>query len=518
MSRHEPIPLRRLLAPLRDAGLLVAATGNLDVLIDGLAHDSRRVEPDGCFFAIAGERADGHLFLDKAVQHGATAVVCQSPPETPPTGAALVVVTDTRAALAEAAAVFFDHPSRELKLVGVTGTNGKTTTAFLLHHLFSALGETAGLVGTIEVRIGSDRREATHTTPDALALNALLREMADAGCTACAMEVSSHALAQERARGQRFAAAVFTNLTHDHLDYHGSAEAYRDAKASLFRALAEGAVILANRDDAAWTAMVKGSAARIVTYGKGSPEPPGSDRAADDFEGAEDVRAGEHVGFEVVENDLAGLRLRLGGEVRRYRLAGAFNAYNLAAAYGVGTALGYPRRAVLDALQEAPPVPGRLETLRSDDGVLAVVDYAHTPDALENVLATVRDMMDPGAVLTVVVGCGGDRDRAKRPAMGALAERLADRVVLTNDNPRTEAPGAILADILAGMDEQDTATVLPDRAEAIRHALSSAAPGDAVVVAGKGHETYQSVGTERRPFDDREEVRAAFEHRTLRDS
>lgn len=502
MSRHDPLSLQRLLAPLREAGLLVAATGNLDVPIDHLAHDSRAVGPDGCFFAIAGEHADGHLFIDKAVQHGATAVVCQSPSDTPPTGAARVTVTDTRAALAEAAAVFFDHPSRELQLVGVTGTNGKTTTAFLLHHLFSALGETAGLIGTVEVRIGDEKKAATHTTPDALALNALFREMVYAGCAACAMEVSSHALAQERVRGQQFAAAVFTNLTHDHLDYHGSVEAYRDAKASLFKGLAEGAVIIANRDDAAWTAMVKGSAARIVTYGG---EASGADRAADD---------GSDISFEIVENDLAGLRLQLGGEVRQYRLAGAFNAYNLAAAYGVGRALGYEKEAVLDALQEAPPVPGRLETIQSSDGVLAVVDYAHTPDALENVLSTVRDMMDAEAVLTCVFGCGGDRDRTKRPAMGAIAERLADRVVLTNDNPRTEAPGAILAGILAGMADSNTATVIPDRAEAIRDGIEAAVPGDVVVVAGKGHETYQIVGTERRDFDDREHVRAAFAHRT----
>ena len=477
----------------------MAATGNLDTPLDHLAHDSRAVGPGGCFFALRGAAADGHLFIDKAVQHGATAVVCESPPQTAlPGGVALVTVTDARAALAEAAAVFFDHPSEHLRLVGVTGTNGKTTTAFVLHHLLGALGETAGLIGTIEVRIGERTAEATHTTPDALALHALLREMADAGCTACAMEVSSHALDQQRVRGQRFAAAVFTNLTHDHLDYHGTIEAYREAKASLFAGLGAGAVAILNRDDAAWEAMAEGSAARVVTYGA-------SGRAVAIPEA--------DVPFEIVENAPGGLRLALGGETRTYRLAGAFNAYNLAAAYAVGTALGYASGEVLDALQTAPPVPGRLETLRAEDGTVAVVDYAHTPDALDNVLATVRDMMPEEAALACVFGCGGDRDRRKRPVMGRIAERRADRVVLTNDNPRTEDPAAILAAILGGMDEPDAATVIPDRAEAIHRALADAAPGDVVVVAGKGHETIQIVGTEKKHFDDREVIRAAFAER-----
>ena len=491
MSRREPVPLQRLLAPLREAGLLVAATGNLDITIDGLAHDSRTVEPGTCFFALKGAEADGHLFIDKAVQHGATAVVCESPPTAIPPGA-LVTVTDSRAALAEAAAVYFGHPSRELRLVGVTGTNGKTTTAYLLHHLLTALGEKTGLVGTVEVRIGEETQEATHTTPDALALNALLREMADAGCTACAAEVSSHALDQQRVRGQHFAAAVFTNLTHDHLDYHGSAEAYRAAKASLFAGLDADAVAIVNRDDAAWRTMVTEAAARTVTYGASGAGP-----AAD-------------VPFEVEENAAGGLRLRLDGETRRFRLAGAFNAYNLAAAYAVGRALGHAKKDVLDALADAPPVPGRLETISAEDGTVAFVDYAHTPDALENVLRTVRDMKPAEAALVCVFGCGGDRDRAKRPTMGAVAERLADRVILTNDNPRTEDPAAILAEVQAGMTDPDAAAVIPDRAEAIERAVEEATPGDVIVVAGKGHETYQVVGTEKRAFDDRAEVRRQF--------
>jgi UDP-N-acetylmuramoyl-L-alanyl-D-glutamate--2,6-diaminopimelate ligase len=476
--------------------LLVAATGNLDVSIDALAHDSRAVEPGTCFFALKGERADGHLFIDKAVQHGATAVVCESPPSATPDGVALVTVTDSRAALAEAAAEYFRHPSRELRLVGVTGTNGKTTTAYLLHHVLTALGETTGLIGTIEVRIGDEVKATTHTTPDALALGALLREMADAGCTACAMVVSSHALDQQRVRGQRFAAAVFTNLSHDHLDYHGTVEAYRHAKATLFAGLDAGAVAIVNRDDAAWRAMVEDAAARTVTYGASGAGP-----AAD-------------VPFEVEENAPDGLRLRLDGEVRRFRLAGAFNAYNLAAAYAVARALGHGKAEVLDALAEAPPPPGRLETIRAADGTVAIVDYAHTPDALDNVLRTVREMVSGAAALTCVFGCGGDRDRTKRPEMGAIAERRVDRVILTNDNPRTEDPAAILDEIRAGMNDPDAATVIPDRAEAIRRAVETAAPGDVLVIAGKGHETYQIVGTERRDFDDREQVRQRFRERS----
>lgn len=495
MTPHDALPIRFLLAPVRDAGLLVEVTGDLETPVAHLAHDSRAARPGTCFFALRGAQADGHLFIDKAVQHGAHALVCERPPEPLPPGlAALAVVTDTRAAMAEAAAAFYGRPSHALRLVGVTGTNGKTTTTFLLHHLFEALGQKAGLIGTIEVRIGERRREATHTTPDALALGEMLREMVEAGCRACALEVSSHALEQERVRAQRFAAAVFTNLTHEHLDYHGSLEAYRAAKARLFEGLGPEAAAVVNRDDEAWSEMVKGSAARVVTFGSGP---------------AADVR------FEILENALDGLRLRLDGAVRRFRLAGGFNASNLAAAYATARALGVDRAEALDALAEAPPVPGRLETLRAEDGTIAVVDYAHTPDALENVLRTVREMKPERAALTVVFGCGGERDRSKRPVMGRLAERLAERVVLTSDNPRGEAPEAILREIEAGM-LAGPAAVLPERAEAIAWAAATAAPGDVIVVAGKGHETEQIVGRERRHFDDREEVRRAFRARTPR--
>lgn len=488
-----PVPFRLLLDALQGAGLLVHAGGDPETEVRALAHDSRAVTEGACFVAVRGASADGHRFVGDAVARGAAAVLAEAPPE--PAPAAWAVVRDGRAALAEAAGAFFGWPSRRLRLLGVTGTNGKTTTTFLLHHALSTLGERTGLVGTVEVRLGETVRPASLTTPDALALNALLAEMVAAGCTACAMEVSSHALAQQRVRGLRFAAAAFTNLSHDHLDYHGSFEAYAAAKALLFEGLDAEALAVVYRDDPAWRRMVAATAARVVTCGREAA--PGE--------------APPDVAYAIEEDTLGGLRLRLDGRVRRFRLAGAFNACNLAVAYAVLTALGYDPEAVLDALAAAPPVPGRLEVLRAPGGrgPVAVVDYAHTPDALENVLRTVRAALPPGGRLTVVFGCGGDRDRAKRPVMGRVAEALADRVVLTSDNPRTEDPEAILRAIAAGMTAPPAATI-PDRAEAIRFALAEAGPRDAVVVAGKGHEPYQIVGTETQPFDDRVEVRRAL--------
>jgi UDP-N-acetylmuramoyl-L-alanyl-D-glutamate--2,6-diaminopimelate ligase len=500
-----PIPFRELLEPVRQADLLREVRGDEATPVASLAHDSRAVEPGACFFAWAGAAADGHAYLDQAAARGAVTAVVERPlAEAPASLRAVARVTDARAALAEAASLYYGHPSRLLDLVGVTGTNGKTTTAFLLHHALCVLGVEAGMIGTVEVRIGDRVVPATHTTPDALALNALLAEMVEAECGACAMEVSSHALAQARVRGQRFAVAAFTNLTHDHLDYHSTAEEYAAAKAMLFTGLDAAATAVLNRDDPAWSLMGKGTPARVVTYGReaaGHRPPPG---------------VAYDIGFSVQENALAGLRLRLDGETRRFRLAGAFNAYNLAAAYGILRALGHAAGDALDALASAPPVPGRLETVLPTDAVsgpIAVVDYAHTPDALENVLRTVREMVPAGGRLAVVFGCGGDRDRAKRPVMGRLAESLADRVILTSDNPRTEPPEDILQAIAGGMSAPPGA-VIANRQEAIHAALAEARAQDVVVVAGKGHETYQIVGTETRPFDDRAVVRAALKART----
>lgn len=500
MTDRPPLPLETLLAPIRQAGLVEAATGDLATPIAHLAHDSRALRPDTCFFAIPGGQADGHAFLQSAVDHGATAAVCERPLEDLPAGfRAGVRVSSSRAALAEAAAVYYGRPADQLALLGITGTNGKTTVAYLLHDALTTLGRKAGLIGTIEVRIGDRAFEATHTTPDALATHGMLAEMVGAGCDSCAMEVSSHALEQERVRGARFTAAVFTNLTHDHLDYHGSFEAYTAAKARLFASLDEDATAIVNEDDPSWPFIVKGTRAAVHTYGT---QTRGAERPSP---------AGDHhVAYRIDENRLDGLRLTIDGASRAFRLAGAFNAANLAAAYTTLRALGFRQAEVLDALAEARPVAGRLESIRpAGDGPIAVVDYAHTPDALANVLRTVREMVPPGGSLSVVFGCGGDRDRAKRPAMGRIAAELADRVVLTNDNPRSEPPDAIVAEIVGGMPDPPEA-ILPDRAEAIRHAIGQAGDYDVVVVAGKGHETYQILGPERHPFDDREVVREAL--------
>ncbi len=495
------IDLKTLHDRLAATGLLLKKQGALGgVRVDHLARDSRAVGPGGLFVAIRGEQADGHRFVDRAIQNGAVAVVAEAMPAGDAGAARGVVwlqVRDSRAALAELAAAFYGDPSRALKMVGVTGTNGKTTTAFLIHYLLTQLGVKAGLIGTIVYDLGAEQREATHTTPDALDLQRMLRVMVDAGCAACAMEVSSHALDQDRVRAIDYDVAVFTNLTQDHLDYHGSFGAYLAAKKKLFDGLAPGATALCNADDPSGQQVVADTAARVIRYG----QTPGAD-----------------LRFEVVSNRVDGLRLRLDGRERTFRLVGLFNAYNLAAAYGAGCALGVDPEAVLDVLAEAPPVPGRFEQIRFDDGTTVIVDYAHTPDALENVLRTIRHTKSPGAALWCVFGCGGDRDPDKRRLMGALAERYADHVIVTSDNPRTEDPEKILNDIRRGMDRPAEALWIVDRREAIREAARRAAPGDVVLVAGKGHETYQIIGTEKLPFDDREEVRRSFAGRGLREA
>jgi UDP-N-acetylmuramoyl-L-alanyl-D-glutamate--2,6-diaminopimelate ligase len=464
------------------------------VEITHLADDSREVGPGGLFVAIRGTEADGHRFIGAALDNGAAAVLCEEEPADVPEDAAVVRVGDTRAALAEVAAGFYGAPSRELKLTGVTGTNGKTTTAYLVRHALRALEEQTALIGTVETDLGDGPTEATLTTPGPIQLQEMLRTAAGNGCTAGAMEVSSHALDQQRTRATRFAVGVFTNLSPEHLDYHGTLANYRAAKKRLFDALPAGSVALYNTDDEAGEAVVADTKARAVSFGE---------------EG--DVR------LEVVENRIEGLRLRLDGAApRAFRLVGRFNAYNLAAAYGAARAMGYRQGETLDALQEAPPVPGRFEQRSFPAGSeggharTVVVDYAHTPDALENVLRTARAVKAEEATLWCVFGCGGDRDRTKRPAMGRVAERLADRILVTSDNPRTEEPGAIIEEIHGGLENPQGAIFEEDRRAAIREAARQAQPGDVVVIAGKGHEPYQVVGTEKRPFDDRRVARECF--------
>ena len=455
-----------------------------------LVYDSRRVEAGDCFFAVCGTQSDGHDYIDMAVERGAAAVVCQRMPAAPHEGVTYVEVEDTNAAMADLAAAWYGHPSRELKLVGVTGTNGKTTTATLLYELFRGLGYEAGLISTVVYCVGARRTEATHTTPDAIRLNALLREMVDAGCGYCFMECSSHAIVQDRIRGLHFAGGIFTNLTHDHLDYHKTFAEYLRAKKSFFDALPRGAFALTNLDDRNGEVMVQNTRAAVSTL---------SLRAAADFR------------CKVVEQHADGMLLRIDGREVWAGLLGRFNASNLLSVYAAALLLGQPKEEVLRLLSTLRPVDGRFEYVRANDGTTAVVDYAHTPDALENVLRTLGEIRRPGQRMLVVCGCGGDRDRTKRPEMAAIAVRYASTAVFTSDNPRHEDPAAILDEMTAPLDPAVRCLRIVDRAEAIRTAAMLARPGDILLVAGKGHETYQIVGDEKRHFDDREELRRAFD-------
>ena len=494
------VPWSRLRDRLQEASLLGAVRSGTEaprpsqLRLDHLADDSRKVRDGGGFIAVRGTDADGHDFIEGAADNGAQLVVCETVPDEARTRfprTLFVRVSDSRAALAHLAATFYGDPATALRLVGVTGTNGKTTVAFLVHHLLNALGESTGLISTIEVRTGVIATNATLTTPGTLALHRTFRRMVDDGCQACAMEVSSHALDQRRTHAVDFDTAVFTNLSSEHLDYHDSMADYRDAKKRLFDDLDAGGTAVVNADDEAKAAMVADTKAGVVTYGVHDP--------------TADIKV------NVLRSTIDGLRLTIDGHERAFRLAGRFNAYNLAAAYGAARSLGYGAAEALDALAEVPPVPGRFETLRFEDGTTVVVDYAHTPDALENILQAIRATTTrPSATLWCVFGCGGDRDASKRRTMGTVAEHYADRLIVTSDNPRTEEPEAIMNDIRRGMSQPGDVQWIVDREAAIRTAAAQAAPGDVVLIAGKGHETYQQIGSEKRPFDDRAMARRYF--------
>ena len=458
--------------------------------VGGLTYDSRAVKPGDCFFAVRGTQADGHAFIPAAVAAGAAAVVCEQLPADPAPGVTYVAVPDSAGAMADLAAAFYDYPSRELKLVGITGTNGKTTTATLLYDPVRALGYKAGLISTVVYRIEGREVEATHTTPDSIRLNALMREMADAGCEFCFMECSSHAIVQERTRGLSFAGGIFSNITHDHLDYHKTFAEYIRAKKRFFDMLPAGSFALTNLDDRNGRVMVQNTAAAVHTYS---------------LRGMADFRC------RIVETHLDGMLLRIDGQEVWVGLLGRFNAYNLLAVYGTAVLLGLDRSEVLRVLSTLRPVSGRFEIVRAANGTTAVVDYAHTPDALENVLRTIEEIRTPQQQLLVVCGCGGDRDRTKRPEMAQIAVQYASTAIFTSDNPRHESPEAILDEMVAGLDPGTRYLRIADRAEAIRTAVMLSHPGDVILVAGKGHETYQIIGDVKHHFDDREEVRRAFE-------
>ena len=470
------------------AGVALTERRAGDVECSGICYDTRTMEPGCLFVALPGYKTDGHKYIAQALEQGAAAVLCQHPPE----GEGPWLVTpDARAALAAVSANWFGHPARDLTLLAVTGTNGKTTTTYLLKAMLEGvLGARVGLIGTNQNMVGEEVLPAHRTTPESYEVQQLLREMADAGCTHVVMEASSHALVLHRLDGLRFRAGIFTNLTQDHLDFHGTMEAYRDAKGLLFR---QSDTAVLNLDDEAGRYFARTVAVPRLTY---------SERRDEADLTAKNLRLfPDRVEFEAVAE----------GAISRVRLPipGGFTVYNALGVLTCGLALGLPLADCADALAKAPGVKGRIEVVPVPADFAVIIDYAHTPDALENILTTVRDFT-AGRVICLF-GCGGDRDRTKRPQMGAIAGSLADVAVVTSDNPRTEEPGAIIRDILPGLEGTAAQVVVePDRRAAIRRALSLAKPGDTVVLAGKGHETYQEVGTQVLHLDEREEVAAYF--------
>ncbi len=468
-----------------------------DIHVSGIQYDSRKMKQGEMFVAIRGLAADGHAFVSEAIARGANVVVLQDDTALPDslfmhTGVAKIVVPDSRQALARLASNYYQHPSTKLKLIGVTGTNGKTTTTHLIKSIIEAGGEQAGLIGTIQHTVGGETVPATHTTPESLELNQLLATMVDRGCSAAAMEVSSHSLALHRVHALQFAAAGFTNLTQDHLDFHGSMDAYLEAKKMLFDGLPNSSFAVTNVDDPFGERMVSSCPAKVIRYGLGADA---------------DVRATDvllSVGgtkFKVMHD---GVTLSATSS-----LMGDFNVQNILAAYATGIALDIPDEQIIHGIENLKAVPGRFEQISSPRGWTAVVDYAHTPDALENCIRTIRKILPESGngKLITIFGCGGNRDSGKRPVMGRIASAASDITIITSDNPRREDPETIIGQILGGVTPGARVYTEVDRREAIERGLAMAGRGDVVLIAGKGHEDYQIIGETRTHFDDREEVR-----------
>lgn len=470
--------------------------GSVDKEINLLTPDSRRVEAGAMFVAVRGTVVDGHSFIPVVSTTGVAAIVCEQLPQLLESGITYIKVENSAVALGHLASEWYGNPSRELKLVGVTGTNGKTTTATLIYEMARLMGNKAGLLSTVRNYVDDKPYATTQTTPDPLTINRLLREMVDAGCGYAAMEVSSHAADQHRIAGLHFAGAVFSNLTRDHLDYHKSVEAYLKAKKSFFDNLDADSFALTNIDDKTGLVMTQNTRAAVKTY---------SLRSEADFTG------------RIVESRLDGTLLSLNGREVEVMFTGRFNAYNLTSVYGASVLLGWPVDDILRCMSMLVPVAGRFQTLRSPRGYVAVVDYAHTPDAVVNVLNAIREVVGDKAQVITVVGAGGNRDHGKRPIMAAEAARLSDRLILTSDNPRFEDPRAILADMEAGLDasQRPRTLTIVDRREAIRTATALAQPGDVVLIAGKGHEDYQEINGVKHHFDDRETVLDIFSDEKL---
>ena len=468
-------------------------TGNQAMEVTGVCIDSRQVTTGCMFIAVRGTLSDGHAFIDKAIAQGASVIVCEQMPAELKVSITYVQVPDSAEAAGRIADAFYDFPSQEIKVVGITGTNGKTTTATLLYKLFEALGHKSGLLSTVQNHIHDKAVAATHTTPDAVSIHGLLRQMVDAGCTYAFMEVSSHAIHQHRIGGITFAGGIFTNITHDHLDYHKTFDEYIRVKKAFFDGLPPAAFALTNADDKRGMVMLQNTNAAKNTYS---------------------LRMPASVKGKVLENNLDGLVMAIDGEEAHFRLIGTFNAYNLLAVYGAATLLGQNKMDVLAVLSGLQGAAGRFETyLSPNDRVLGIVDYAHSPDALINVLATINQLRKDGQQLFTVIGCGGDRDKTKRPIMAQVACEHSDKAILTADNPRSEDPEQILNEMEAGLTapQKRKSLRITDRREAIKVACTLAQPGDIVLVAGKGHETYQEIKGIKHHFDDREVLTEAFE-------
>ena len=470
---------------------LLEILGEKDVDIFDIAFDSRKVEQGSMFFAVRGTQVDGHDYIGKAIEQGAVAVVCEKLPKTKTEGVTYIQVTNSAYVLGVAASNFFGNPSEKLRLVGVTGTNGKTTIATLLYRLFTDAGYHCGLLSTIENIIKREVIPSTHTTPDPIELNTLLQKMVEQGCEYAFMEVSSHSVAQDRIAGLHFTGGIFTNLTHDHLDYHKTMANYRNAKKKFFDNLPQSAFALTNLDDKNGAFMLQNTQAKKLTYAL---------KHDADFKGI------------VMESHFDGMLLKVNGTEVFTQLVGGFNASNLLAIYGAAIALGFNKDELLVEISKLRGANGRFDMVHSENGIVGIVDYAHTPDALQNVLQTINEVRGHKEQLITIVGCGGNRDTTKRPEMAAVAVKLSDRVILTSDNPRKEDPDEIIRQMREGIAEDEKRKVLSitNRREAIRTGVALAKKGDIVLVAGKGHENYQEINGVKNHFDDKEELSKAF--------
>ncbi|WP_274475217.1 UDP-N-acetylmuramoyl-L-alanyl-D-glutamate--2,6-diaminopimelate ligase [Mangrovimonas aestuarii] len=460
-----------------------AVVGNTNVHVNNIEFDSRKVSLNDVFVAIKGYSVDGHEYIDKAVAQGALVVICEAMPESKVNGVTYVQVEDSSRALAIMASNYYGSPSDNLKLIGVTGTNGKTTIASLLYNLFKKAGYKVGLLSTVKIMVDNEEYKATHTTPDSLSINKYLHLMNDAGVEYCFMEVSSHGIHQNRTEGLHFGGGIFTNLSHDHLDYHETFAEYRDVKKRFFDQLPKSAFALVNIDDKNGAVMLQNTKAKKVTYAL---------KAYADYKAA------------ILENQFSGLLLKVNDHEVWTKLIGNFNAYNILAIYATAELLGLESVEVLRLISELESVSGRFQYLVSGNQITAIVDYAHTPDALKNVLETINAIRTKNESLITVVGCGGDRDKTKRPKMGHIASALSTKVIFTSDNPRSEDPDTIIAEVEAGVEPQNTSKILSitDRRQAIKTACQLAQSKDIILIAGKGHETYQEIKGERFDFDD----------------